>query len=93
MINENSSIKGMLTISSTELEKLVLSIMILPIMLPFELNVGNDYIIYREARKLIKEPGHELLEYYFNSTYVDFMSMTEENEEVSERFSREIFNY
>ena len=79
--NNPSLIDGLITDYSTDLEKLVLSAMVLPIMLPFELNIGNDYIIYRETKKLAQEPGHEMLDYYFKTSFADFMKNRDESQE------------
>ncbi|MCK5061982.1 hypothetical protein KAR28_05565 [Candidatus Parcubacteria bacterium] len=89
--NNMSLIDGLITRNSTELEKSALSMIALPIMLPFELNIGNGYIIYRETKKLKKEPDHEMLDYYFKSNYSDFMKEARENEKKAEFISEKIF--
>lgn len=68
-----------------EFENVMGPLVILPIMMPYivstEFNIGNDYIIYREMKKLSKEPGHELLEKYFSTSYSDFLKDYEEASE------------
>ncbi|MEA3449387.1 MAG: hypothetical protein U9Q85_00170 [Patescibacteria group bacterium] len=92
LVNKKASINGYTTIDSTDLEKLILSIVALPIMLPFELNIGNNYIIYREAKKLSKEPGHELLKLYFENGYSDFMKLKDRNTTIAGFIRHDIFN-
>ncbi len=80
LITNNMSLAdGFIIHDSTNLKKFVLSFMILPITLPFELNIGNGYIVYRETKKLSKEPGHEMLDYYFKTSYTNFTEIREAN--------------
>ena len=91
VFNNISLIDGYISDDTKDLEKLALSIMVLPVMLPFELNIGNNYIIYKETMKLAQEPGHEMLNYYFENTFSDFIEKREENRKKAELISQEIF--
>ncbi len=92
VVNNSSLIGGYITINTTDLEKLLFSIMTLPIRLPFDLNIGNNYIIYKEIKKLSQESGHELLNFYFDNTYSDFIRAREEGTEKAGFIYVEIFS-
>jgi hypothetical protein len=83
--------ESMIDISGNKLEDIVAPVVILPVIVPyligFEMNIGNDYVIYREMKKLSKEPGHELLKNYFSVSYSDFLKeYNEASEEASSVF-------
>ena len=62
-----------------KMEKLTVSLLAAPILALFELNIGKDLMIYREARKLSREPGHEFLDFFFKTSFSDFMKRRDEN--------------
>ena len=92
VVNYNSHLSGYITDNAEDLERFILSISALPAIAPFELNIGNNYIIYREIKKLAQESEHEILNYYLENTYTNFIKNMEENRKMVESISFSVFH-
>ncbi len=58
----------------------------------FKLNIGNNYIIYREIKKLAQESEYEILSYFLENNYSDFVKKIEENRKIVESISFGVFH-
>ena len=74
------------------LDEAVFSTVVLTAMLPFNLNIGNDYIFYKKTADIADEPGHEYLKNCLDNSYPENIKNYEENTAEAMLISKKIFS-
>jgi len=77
--------------NGTSLDEAVFSTVVLIAMLPFNLNIGNEYIFYKKTAEIANGPGHEYLKNCLDNSYLTNIKNYDKNKAEAALISEKIF--